>query len=123
MDESDDDDVGPMPAPAGADPSVKPKRRKGELHCDRLKPDVYSVLKHERLYLERLPAADRYFRSFMHRDVLADVTVTAYVEWPIRRSQSQNGLRAHRVRRRRAQILEEEGAQGRRTRHRVRQNR
>lgn len=34
---------------------------------------------HERLYLESLPSADRYFKSFMHRDVVNTVTVTKFV--------------------------------------------
>ena len=35
------------------------------------------MLAHERLYLDRLPASDRYYRSFMHRDTLVSVHVTA----------------------------------------------
>ncbi|BGP43579.1 Peptidyl-prolyl cis-trans isomerase cyp15 [Rhodotorula kratochvilovae] len=56
-----DDDIGPMPLPA-ADAAVAAKKRK--------------VLKHEKLYLDHLPAADRYYKSFMHRDTLAHVAVT-----------------------------------------------
>ncbi|KAL4069951.1 hypothetical protein V8B97DRAFT_2104546 [Scleroderma yunnanense] len=52
---SDDDDVGPMPMPAAA-PGMKKKKRK--------------VLPHEKLYLEHLPNADQYYKSFMHRDAL-----------------------------------------------------
>ena len=59
VDESDDD-IGPMPATAIEDKASQKKRR---------------VLKHEKLYLDRLPSADRYFRSFMHRDVLTFVAV------------------------------------------------
>lgn len=32
---------------------------------------------HERTYLERLPSADMYERSYMHRDVLSFVATTA----------------------------------------------
>ncbi|GAA5906039.1 WD40 repeat domain-containing peptidylprolyl isomerase [Sporobolomyces salmoneus] len=60
-DESDDDDVGPMPLPAGAEGAPTKKRK---------------VLKHERLYLDRLPSADRYWKSFMHRDHLSQIAVT-----------------------------------------------
>ncbi|GAA6034734.1 hypothetical protein JCM8097_001144 [Rhodosporidiobolus ruineniae] len=56
-----DDDVGPMPMPAGADGAPVKKRK---------------VLKHEKLYLTRLPAADRYYKSFMHRDTITQVAVT-----------------------------------------------
>ncbi|KAF8631019.1 hypothetical protein AX15_002630 [Amanita polypyramis BW_CC] len=52
--EDDDDDVGPMPMPANGS-AVKKKRK---------------VLPHERIYLEHLPNANQYFKSFMHRDVL-----------------------------------------------------
>ncbi|TKA54510.1 hypothetical protein B0A53_03203 [Rhodotorula sp. CCFEE 5036] len=58
----DDDDVGPMPMPAGADGPTAAKRRR--------------TLKHEKLYLDHLPAADRYNRSLMHRDTLVHVAVT-----------------------------------------------
>ncbi|KAI6030857.1 hypothetical protein F5J12DRAFT_762754 [Pisolithus orientalis] len=54
QDESDED-VGPMPMPAGAPGTTKKKRK---------------VLPHERVYLEHLPSADQYYKSFMHRDAL-----------------------------------------------------
>ncbi|BGP11452.1 Peptidyl-prolyl cis-trans isomerase cyp15 [Rhodotorula toruloides] len=56
-----DDDVGPMPLPA-TDAAVATKKRK--------------ILKHEKLYLDHLPAADRYHKSLMHRDTLSQVAVT-----------------------------------------------
>ncbi len=34
------------------------------------------VLPHEKLYLDRLPSADRYSKSFMHRDVINFVVMT-----------------------------------------------
>ena len=34
------------------------------------------VLPHEKLYLEHLPSADRYYKSFMHRDVINFVVMT-----------------------------------------------
>ncbi|KAF8627410.1 hypothetical protein AX17_006225 [Amanita inopinata Kibby_2008] len=56
-DDEDDEDVGPMPMPeVGNGGAVKKKKRK--------------VLPHERLYLEHLPNANQYYKSFMHRDVL-----------------------------------------------------
>lgn len=33
-------------------------------------------LAHERLYLDNLPEADRYWKSFMHRDAVNFVTMT-----------------------------------------------
>ncbi|KAF9241111.1 hypothetical protein BU15DRAFT_45146 [Melanogaster broomeanus] len=54
-DESDDD-VGPMPMPASANGITTKKKRK--------------VLPHEKLYLDHLPNADQYYKSFMHRDAL-----------------------------------------------------
>ncbi|TDL23225.1 hypothetical protein BD410DRAFT_787555 [Rickenella mellea] len=61
--DEDDDDVGPMPLPASEQekPGARKKRR---------------VLAHERLYLDHLPSADRYSKSFMHRDVINFVTMT-----------------------------------------------
>ncbi|KAN0123309.1 hypothetical protein V8E52_002641 [Russula decolorans] len=62
-DDESDDDVGPMPMPEGAaDIAVTKKKRK--------------VLPHERLFLDHLPSADRYYKSFMHRDVVNFVAVT-----------------------------------------------
>ncbi|KAF8645189.1 hypothetical protein AX16_008016 [Volvariella volvacea WC 439] len=62
-DASDDDDIGPMPMPAGAEDNgtVKKKRK---------------VLPHEKLYLEHLPDADQYSKSFMHRDNINFCVVT-----------------------------------------------
>ncbi|KIJ54621.1 hypothetical protein M422DRAFT_153445 [Sphaerobolus stellatus SS14] len=59
FDDDDDDDIGPMPMPA-EEQTVRKKRR----------ANLTTVLPHERLYLEHLPSADRYFKSFMHRDVV-----------------------------------------------------
>ncbi|TFK88196.1 peptidyl-prolyl cis-trans isomerase [Polyporus arcularius HHB13444] len=52
--DEDDEDVGPMPMPQEG--HLAKKKRK--------------VLPHEKLYLEHLPSADRYYKSFMHRDVI-----------------------------------------------------
>ncbi|KAM6494314.1 hypothetical protein JOM56_010675 [Amanita muscaria] len=59
--ESDDDDVGPMPMPDANNNSMKKKRK---------------ILPHERVYLEHLPNANQYYRSFMHRDVLNFCVIT-----------------------------------------------
>lgn len=40
-----------------------------------------TVLPHEKLYLEHLPSADRYSKSFMHRDVINFVVMTRYVSY------------------------------------------
>jgi peptidylprolyl isomerase domain and WD repeat-containing protein 1 len=61
-DMDDDDDIGPMPMPEGETEAVSRKKRK--------------VLPHEKLFLEHLPNADRYWKSFMHRDVLTFVVST-----------------------------------------------
>ncbi|KAF9565737.1 peptidyl-prolyl cis-trans isomerase [Agrocybe pediades] len=55
VEDDSDDDVGPMPLPAGASGATKKKRK---------------VLPHEKLYLEHLPNTNQYFKSFMHRDVV-----------------------------------------------------
>ncbi|THH20079.1 hypothetical protein EW146_g1181 [Bondarzewia mesenterica] len=61
--EETDDDVGPMPMPDnGATNGGAKKKRK--------------VLPHERLFLDHLPSADRYYKSFMHRDVINFCVVT-----------------------------------------------
>ncbi|GJN94391.1 hypothetical protein Rhopal_007471-T1 [Rhodotorula paludigena] len=62
QDDDSDDDIGPMPLPAADAAVAAAKKRK--------------VLKHEKLYLDHLPASDRYYKSFMHRDTLAHVAVT-----------------------------------------------
>lgn len=35
-----------------------------------------AVLPHEKLFLEHLPDADRYYKSYMHRDTLNYVVMT-----------------------------------------------
>ncbi|CAG8444879.1 5545_t:CDS:10 [Acaulospora morrowiae] len=57
--EEDDVDIGPA-LPTANDLPKKKKR----------------VLQHEKLYLERIPSADMYERSYMHRDVLNYIAVT-----------------------------------------------
>jgi peptidylprolyl isomerase domain and WD repeat-containing protein 1 len=34
------------------------------------------VLQHEKLYLDHLPSADRYWKSFMHRDTVTGLAIT-----------------------------------------------
>ncbi|KAI9465600.1 hypothetical protein BJY52DRAFT_1245051 [Lactarius psammicola] len=62
-DEESDDDVGPMPMPEGGPVNTGTKKKR-------------KVLPHERLFLDHLPSADRYHKSFMHRDVINFVVVT-----------------------------------------------
>ena len=38
------------------------------------------VLAHEKLFLDHLPSADRYYKSFMHRDVVNTISVTKSVQ-------------------------------------------
>ena len=94
--------TGPMPVPEGDDedgPSLsetqkKKKKRKGasrrpsfhlELDVKLTSPSPLlccplTVLAHEKLFLDHLPSADRYYKSFMHRDVVNTITVTKSVQ-------------------------------------------
>lgn len=100
-----DDDIGPMPAPAAAeeDPVAK-KRKRGKdctaedavitiaklLHCKRIQGSCngtltgasflvgYIALPHEQLYISRMPSAEMYEKSYMHRDAINFVAVTRY---------------------------------------------
>ncbi|KAG8701653.1 hypothetical protein FRC09_005212 [Ceratobasidium sp. 395] len=61
--DDEEDDIGPMPMPGDeAGGGAARKKRK--------------ILPHERLFLDHLPSADRYSKSFMHRDVLNYVIMT-----------------------------------------------
>jgi peptidylprolyl isomerase domain and WD repeat-containing protein 1 len=71
-------DVGPMPMPAGANGGFKKKRR-GGLCIASYGSSTYLltlVVPQEKLYLEHLPDAEQYYKSFMHRDSLNFVVVT-----------------------------------------------
>ena len=73
-DDDDEEDIGPMPMPADASSSggIR-KKRKGlfiAVHSREVTETNNSVLPHEKLYLEHIPTADRYFKSFMHRDAI-----------------------------------------------------
>lgn len=59
-DESDDD-IGPSIPGADTEPKKVHKKKK---------------LAHGKLYLDNLPEADRYWKSFMHRDSVNFVTMT-----------------------------------------------
>lgn len=69
--DSDDDDVGPMPMLAGA-PGVAKRKRKGMFFRNvcicAVSNESCPVLPHERLYLEHVPNTNQYYKSFMHRD-------------------------------------------------------
>lgn len=77
MDDDDDDDIGPMPMPDSGDAR---KKRKGARRLLHKLTDTkgYLVLPHEKLFLDHMPSADRYSKSFMHRDVINFVTLTKY---------------------------------------------
>ncbi|RXK38359.1 peptidylprolyl isomerase domain and WD-repeat protein 1 [Tremella mesenterica] len=64
MDDSSDEEIGPMPSTSNGEASSKKRKKKR------------AVLPHEKLYLDHLPDADRYYKSFMHRDNLNSVTMT-----------------------------------------------
>lgn len=59
--EDDDEIVGPLP-PSHLPPEPPKKKRK--------------VLPHEKLYLDNLPSAESYEKSFMHRDIVTHIIVT-----------------------------------------------
>ncbi|KAK4687727.1 peptidylprolyl isomerase domain and WD repeat-containing protein 1, partial [Tremellales sp. Uapishka_1] len=63
--EDSDEDIGPMPVSGDSEVVMTNGRKKKR-----------SVLPHEKLYLEHIPDTDRYYKSFMHRDVLTFVTMT-----------------------------------------------
>lgn len=71
---SDDseDDVGPMPLPESGEARVQEERAKRR-----------KTLQYERLYLEQLPSADRYYKSLMHRDTINFVSVTRHTAFVI----------------------------------------
>ncbi|KAG0238919.1 hypothetical protein BGW42_000080 [Actinomortierella wolfii] len=63
VDESDsDDDIGPMPATAAEVHEAKKRK---------------APLPHEKLFISRLPSAEMYERSYMHRDSVNFVAVTS----------------------------------------------
>ena len=72
--ESSDEEAAPMPMPAagGAQAPQRAKKRKKR-----------KVLEFERVYLESLPAAEMYEKSYMHRDVVTHVTVTPFTEFVV----------------------------------------
>lgn len=91
--DDDDDDLGPMPMPAAEERQKATKKRKGELSlsiCSRtallswvaLVSDRIPVLPYAKLYLDDLPSANRYYKSFMHRDTISYIHVTKSVSCP-----------------------------------------
>ncbi|KAA1132545.1 hypothetical protein PGTUg99_015889 [Puccinia graminis f. sp. tritici] len=65
--EESDEEVGPLPM--GND-------EKGLKKMENTRKKARAAHQHERLYLKNLPSAERYHRSFMHRDVVSWITVT-----------------------------------------------
>ncbi|CAH7683899.1 hypothetical protein BY996DRAFT_4577369 [Phakopsora pachyrhizi] len=64
VDGSDEEDLGPLPAPAVDEKSSRASEK------------LKRKAQHDRIHLQDLPSAERYHRSFMHRDVVSWVTVT-----------------------------------------------
>lgn len=64
-----DDDFGPMPAEAEPDHVEMPAKKKAR------------TLDFESLYLDKLPAAECYEHSYMHRDVVSHVAVSKTTEF------------------------------------------
>lgn len=76
VDDDDDEDIGPMPLP---DTGEARKKRKGAPVAQFTRSVSLtrcSVLPHEKLYIDHMPSADRYSKSFMHRDAINSVTLT-----------------------------------------------
>jgi peptidylprolyl isomerase domain and WD repeat-containing protein 1 len=63
MDDSDDEEIGPMPDVPSVEMSKGRKKKR-------------AVLPHERVFLDNMPDTDRYTKSFMHRADLNFVTMT-----------------------------------------------
>ena len=82
-DETSSDEEGPQPlAPAAAAAAaVKKKKRR-------------RVLQHEKLFLDDLPSAEMYERSFMHRDVVTQTLVTPRTDFLVTASADGH---AHRL--------------------------
>lgn len=81
--DSNDGWIGPMPTEQSA--ASKPKKKKGNvvmrLKCLYFYSTTFynvllSVLPYEKVYLENLPDADCYEKSYMHRDVITHLVVT-----------------------------------------------
>jgi peptidylprolyl isomerase domain and WD repeat-containing protein 1 len=62
----------PIPADPSSVGGVREKRKGSfvNVKCREVAYQDPLALSHEKLYPEHLPAADRYFKSFMHRDVI-----------------------------------------------------
>ena len=82
LDDSSDEEIGPMPVPGVEVKALngRRKRRAGQTisHERYYLSDFEAVLPHERLYLDHLPDTNRYHKSFMHRDAVNFVAVTRY---------------------------------------------
>lgn len=72
----EDDDIGPMPMPETGTSTARKRRRGKSQPFAHFKILNCVVLPHERLFLDHLPSADRYFKSFMHRDTVNFVIST-----------------------------------------------
>ncbi|MGH0181103.1 UNVERIFIED_CONTAM: hypothetical protein FKN15_005958 [Acipenser sinensis] len=73
---AEDELVGPLPAEA-----TQSKKRKGKLILEEKKKNtrivlMTSLLEFERVYLDNLPSAAMYERSYMHRDVITHIACT-----------------------------------------------
>lgn len=66
LEDSDDEEIGPMPDAPSVEISKGRKKKR-------------AVLPHERVFLDNMPDTDRYTKSFMHRADINFVTMTKYV--------------------------------------------
>jgi peptidylprolyl isomerase domain and WD repeat-containing protein 1 len=71
---ADDDDFGP-PRPSDVD-ETSDAHNNNNAHDEEQPKKKQKIVKFEKLYLDLLPSAELYERSYMHRDVLSHIVVS-----------------------------------------------
>ena len=76
--ETENDDIGPLPTSAT---TCSSKKRKGaenqmDIHNYNITILPCAALAYEQVYLDNLPSAEMYERSYMHRDVITHTVAT-----------------------------------------------
>jgi peptidylprolyl isomerase domain and WD repeat-containing protein 1 len=77
-DDDSDDDFGPMPAAASSTAEVLP-----DVTDEKLVKKAKKILPFEKTYIDSLPSAALYERSFMHRDLVTHISVAKNSEFII----------------------------------------
>ena len=77
VDDDSDDDFGPMPA-ASSTAEILP-----EVSNEKVIKKARKVLAFEKTYIDSLPCAQQYERSFMHRDLVTHISVAKNAEFII----------------------------------------